>query len=125
MYELLVRDTFSAAHNLRDYEGKCENLHGHNWKVEASVKGAELGGSGMLLDFKLLKGALGEIIEAFDHKYLNEDVAEFKRLNPTTENLAAVIYKKLGALLPEGVAVNAVTVWESEHCSATYTEGDG
>lgn len=122
MYELNVESQFSAAHNLRDYKGKCENLHGHNWKVRISVVAAELNPQGMALDFTVLKHNLDEVLSYLDHKYLN-DVSPFDGINPTTENLARWISEKIAETLPEKVYVKAVTVWESEKCSATYYTG--
>jgi 6-pyruvoyltetrahydropterin/6-carboxytetrahydropterin synthase len=120
MYELVVSDYFSAAHDLRGYKGKCEALHGHNWKVEATLAGAKLDSLGMVVDFTDVKKALAEILERYDHRYLNE-TEDFKKINPTTENLARRIYERLAKALPKHVAVKSVTVWESERCCARYT----
>ena len=122
MYELRIEDTFAAAHYLRDYEGKCENLHGHNWKVEVMLRGEKLGKGGMLVDFKTAREILSDVLGRFDHKYLNE-VKEFEKVNPTTENLARILYEAIGARLPGGVSVSRVTCWESDRCGASYFEG--
>jgi 6-pyruvoyltetrahydropterin/6-carboxytetrahydropterin synthase len=124
MYEVSVQGHFSAAHNLRGYRGDCERLHGHNWRVRATVAAARLDAQGLAVDFRALKRALAKILAALDHRYLNRDVPDFADggLNPTTENLAAWIAGKLSAprALPKGVAVARVTVWESPGCSATF-----
>ena len=118
-YELLVQAEFSAAHNLREYKGKCERLHGHNWHVDLYLAGETLNQEGMLLDFQEAKRILGQALEPFDHAYLNE-VAPFDRLNPSSENLARVVAQAVAAQLPPGVRVAAVTTWESDRCAATY-----
>lgn len=122
MHYLRVEDDFASAHQLREYKGKCENLHGHNWRVRAEVKGRVLDASGMLVDFGILKKILKETLDRLDHKFLNE-TAPFDRINPTSENLAKYLFEELGTALPEGVSVHAVTVWESEKCAAVY-DGD-
>jgi len=118
-YELFVRAEFSAAHNLREYRGKCERLHGHNWRVDLRLEGNHLAADGMLLDFVEAKRILGEAIEEFDHAYLNE-TPPFDRLNPSSENLARVIAEAVAKRLPAGIRVAAVTTWESDRCAATY-----
>jgi 6-pyruvoyltetrahydropterin/6-carboxytetrahydropterin synthase len=119
-YELLIQDWFSAAHNLRGYEGKCEKLHGHNWRVDVRLEGDRLDNQGMVLDFKEGKRILSEALEPFDHAYLNE-VPPFDGLNPSSENLARVIAEAVAKRLPEGVRVAGVTTWESDRCAARYT----
>jgi 6-pyruvoyltetrahydropterin/6-carboxytetrahydropterin synthase len=121
-YELFVQTEFSAAHNLREYRGKCERLHGHNWRVDLRLAGDTLNAEGMLLDFVEAKRILGEVLDPFDHAYLNE-LAPFDRLNPSSENLARVIAEGVAARLPSHVRVAAVTTWESERCGATYRPG--
>ena len=118
-YELSVQADFSAAHNLRQYRGKCERLHGHNWRVDLRLAGERLGDEGMLLDFAEVKRILSEVLDRFDHRYLNE-VPPFDRLNPSSENIARVIAEAVAERLPEGVCVASVTTWESERCAATY-----
>lgn len=93
MYEIRVEADFSAAHFLRDYNGKCENLHGHNYKVYAHVRGEKLNEGGMLLDFSLLKKALREVCKTLDHTNLN-DMSVFDQ-NPSAERIATYIFKKL------------------------------
>jgi 6-pyruvoyltetrahydropterin/6-carboxytetrahydropterin synthase len=121
MYELLVQSEFAAAHYLREYEGKCENLHGHNWKIEMVLRSSKVDRAGMLIDFKHARSILSSVLEAYDHRYLN-DVGEFKDVNPTTENISRILYKAIGERLPEGVKVAKVTCWESDHCGSSYFE---
>ncbi len=118
MYKIKVEGHFSSAHNLRGYKGKCESLHGHNWKVEVELAGDKLDKSGMLTDFKLLKARLNKILEKLDHKYLNK-LPYFKRVNPTSENIAKFIYDNLALKLK---GLKSVTVWESQNCRAGYEE---
>lgn len=119
MYKLKVIDSFSAAHNLRNYKGKCEELHGHNYKVEVVLGGLELDEDGLLIDFKDIKTSLKKILETLDHKYLNE-VTIFVDTNPTSENLAKYIYNEMKKLWHEGI--DSVTVWETENSAASYFE---
>jgi len=119
VYQLDVETDFSAAHQLRVYRGKCENLHGHNWRVRVTVAGDTLDAAGMLVDFAKLKRLLAESTSAYDHRFLN-DVRPFSEVNPTSENLARILADDLALRLPAGIQVSAVTVWESERCSATY-----
>jgi len=123
MFRLTVIDSFASAHQLREYRGQCENLHGHNWKVEVVVEGRRLDHGGLLLDFKNLKGALKEVLKELDHTFLN-DHPFFQERNPTSENLAFFIFKKLEEILRvyPAIRVKAVTVWESEKAGATYLE---
>jgi len=118
-YELLIGSQFSAAHNLRHYKGKCERLHGHNWRVDLRLAGEEVGEAGMLLDFIEAKRLLGEVLADFDHAYLNE-IPPFDTVNPSSENLARVIAERAAGRLPAGVRVASVTTWESDRCAATY-----
>jgi len=119
MYNIKADAEFSSAHNLREcYKGKCEDLHGHNWKVEAVVEREGLDKAGMVFDFKFLKTELKAVLEKLDHKYLNE-IAYFQQVNPTSENIAKYIYDSLKQSIPE---LKSVTVWESENSSATYYE---
>jgi len=116
MYSLKVQGTFSSAHNLRGYKGKCEDLHGHNWIVEIVVRSTQLDNIGMVLDFKYLKKKLNACLERMDHKYLNK-LDYFKKINPTSENIAKYIYKKLK---PQISLLYCVTVWENSTSSASY-----
>jgi 6-pyruvoyltetrahydropterin/6-carboxytetrahydropterin synthase len=118
MYSLKVQGAFSSAHNLRGYKGKCEDLHGHNWIVEIVIKSGQLDDIGMVLDFKYLKKKLNACLEQMDHKYLNK-LGYFKKINPTSENIAKYIYMKLK---PQIFLLSCVTVWENSTSSATYEE---
>ncbi|MFA4967330.1 MAG: 6-carboxytetrahydropterin synthase QueD [Candidatus Margulisiibacteriota bacterium] len=118
MYELTIEDTFAAAHQLKGYQGPCENLHGHTFRVQAHIKGNNLKKEGFLIDFKEIKSALKEIIAEFDHHNLNE-LSYFKTENPTSENLARIIFQKMEKQIP----VSKVTVWESPTSSASYYNG--
>ncbi len=123
IWQLTVRSEFCAGHALRCYQGKCENLHGHNFAVEATVQGEKLHAEiEFLMDFKELKLILKEILEGLDHGILNER-APFDRINPTSENLAQYIWQKMQNKL-EGSTVNmhSVTVSEKSAQSATYIE---
>jgi len=117
MYELMIEDTFSAAHALRGYDGPCENLHGHTWKVQVFLKGDKLNKIGILVDFKDVKAKLDKVIDKYDHQNLN-DLAEFKEQNPSCEILAKLIFEKLKKNIEE---LTKVTVWESEKTAASYT----
>ncbi len=122
MYEVTVICDFSAAHSLRDYKGKCENLHGHNWKVEVSVESEGLNHLGMVIDFKILKEETKGLLEGLDHRYLNE-IEPFDRVNPSSENIARFIFDRLSEKVNgEGRRVKEVKVWESEDAYATYRE---
>ncbi len=125
MYELLIITSFSSAHNLRGYQGACENLHGHNWKVEVEVRSGGLDSLGMVVDFKSLKEKARGVIERLDHRYLNE-VPPFDTENATAENLARHIFREISAAIGGGgfgdVRVSRVRVWESESAAASYFE---
>ena len=119
MHELVVETDFAAAHNIRAYGGNCERLHGHNWKVRVVLRARRLDRLGMVMDFREVKKRLTEVLAALDHQYLNE-IAPFRKVNPTTENISQYIAKHLAKRLRKGVSVSKVTVWESEHCAAAY-----
>jgi len=123
LYELTVRSAFEAAHFIDGYAGKCSRLHGHNWIIEAVVRGEELDNLGMLIDFKILKAELNKVLEEFDHRFLNE-LKVFAEENPTAENLARKIYNKLaGAEIFSGATkLYAVKVFESPNSCVTYYE---
>ncbi len=120
MYELKVITNFSAAHQLRNFEGACENLHGHNWKIEIYVTSETLNEAGIVIDFRVLKEHVNTIMADLDHKFLN-DLKAFKNHNPSSENIARYIAEQLSLSLndPE-IKVNRVTAWESETSCATY-----
>jgi 6-pyruvoyltetrahydropterin/6-carboxytetrahydropterin synthase len=122
MFEVSVDETFAAAHNLRNYKGKCENLHGHNYKVRITLAGPQLDGVGLLYDFVHLKQVIQTVIRALDHKYLNE-LKPFDVLNPSAENIAKHIYDETSKQIhqtPNGAGISSITVWESDVTAATY-----
>jgi len=119
MYTVKVRSHFNSAHNLRGYKGKCEALHGHNWYVEVAAGSDTLDELGMVVDFKELKGDLKDILAELDHTYLNE-LEYFKTHNPTSENIAKYIFDRMSGA-DTGYKVSAVTVWETDTASATYS----
>ncbi len=120
MFRLAVKKEFSAAHSLREYQGKCEGLHGHNWKVEAVVIAKETDSRGLVMDFHDIKEILNNVLEVLDHKHLNS-IVYFKKVNPTSENIAKYIFKNAGDKLKSaGCKLKEITVWESDNCSATY-----
>ncbi len=121
MYKVKVVESFSAAHFLRNYKGKCESLHGHNWKVEAEVSSNSLDSLGLVIDFKELKEKLRKILEELDHKLLN-DLDYFKEKNPTSEEIAFYIFSKLKHQLPEGCKLVRISVWEKDTSCASYEE---
>ncbi len=120
MYFITIEKDFDAAHYLRDYHGKCENLHGHRYVVRVTIKSEKLDKSGLAYDFTVLKKQLGEILERFDHTCLN-DVPPFNKINPSAENIATEIYKKLKPKLKgESVAIDEIEVFESPTSKVTY-----
>jgi 6-pyruvoyltetrahydropterin/6-carboxytetrahydropterin synthase len=122
MYEITVQKTFSAAHTL-DIGSEREELHGHNFKVEATVASEGLNADGLVLDFRVLKGWVNTILEELDHTYLN-DRAPFRDISPTSEHIARFIHDRLEEnATPLGLQVSRVAVWESEGSKATYTRG--
>lgn len=122
MYELMAEATFNAAHQLRGYRGKCERLHGHNWKVQAHVMAEKLDEIDIAIDFHELKDMLDEVISQFDHSFLNE-VFPFTEKNPSSENIAKWIFDTLKRKIKDKpVHLSAITVWESDTASATYYE---
>ena len=122
MYRLKIQTSFAAAHCLTHYQGDCENLHGHNWKVEVSVTARELDKAGLGIDFKQLKSTTITLLKGLDHKYLNE-LAPFREVSPSSENIARYLYDELSRTLNDGnVNVAMVTVWESDFACASYYE---
>jgi 6-pyruvoyltetrahydropterin/6-carboxytetrahydropterin synthase len=122
MYQITVEGHFDAAHALRGYQGKCENIHGHRYRVAVSVKAAGLNEIGLAYDFTELKKHLGDILGRYDHTSLN-DIPPFDKINPSAENLAATIHKELKIRLKDApVTLVSVTVWESPGSSVEYRE---
>lgn len=122
MYELMIESQFASAHQLRGYKGKCEDLHGHNWRVQVTVSSDKLNDIGIVVDFHDLKAMVNEVVSSLDHTFLNE-LFPFTEKNPSSENIARWIYetvkKKIGK---DHYSISSVTVWESETASATYYE---
>ncbi len=122
MYHLTIITNFAAAHNLLNYQGDCENLHGHNWKVEVTVYTENLDNAGLGIDFKILKKHTKEVMNYLDHKYLN-DLDAFKDISPSSEHISRFIYDRLVVGLSEyDVTLEKITVWESDNAYATYTQ---
>ena len=120
MFEITVEETFAAGHALRNYHGRCENVHGHNYRVQVTLAGTELDQAGLLVDFSEVKRVLHAVVDRMDHQFLN-DVAPFDVLNPSAENMARYIYEEIGRQMPPGGArVDAVKLWETDTASATY-----
>jgi 6-pyruvoyltetrahydropterin/6-carboxytetrahydropterin synthase len=121
MYTIAIEQHFDAAHFLRGYEGKCEALHGHRYKVIAMVNAPKLDDIGMAYDFGLLKKHLGEILSRFDHTCLN-DVPPFDEINPSSENIAATVYKELKPKLAgESITITGIEVWETPQSWVIYS----
>ncbi len=125
MYEVTVERTFAAGHYLRHYKGKCENPHGHNYKIRVTLQGRELDAAGLLLDFKDLKSVMKKTIERLDHQMMN-DIEPFTVLNPSAENIAKYFYDQTNTELKDltdgRVSVKDVTVFETDVTTATYYE---
>ena len=122
MYELKIVTNFSAAHRLENFYGKCESLHGHNWKVEVFLLGNRLDDAGLVKDFGVVKAKAREVLAELDHAYLNE-LPAFTQQNPSSENLARYLFERLGAVLNgDGVRVSRVSVWKSDTSCASYFE---
>lgn len=123
MYEIKIIRRFAAAHKLRGYRGQCEKIHGHTFKVEVKVQARKLDRLGLVMDFHDLKELADEIITCLDHELLNE-LAPFKKVNPTSENIARYIYDELKTQVGKnGPKLKKVTVWESEDSAASYYPG--
>ncbi|MBP1752712.1 MAG: queD [Geobacteraceae bacterium] len=122
MFRLTITTSFASAHNLINYQGECENLHGHNWKVEVSIEARELDHAGLAIDFKILKAETNKLLKSLDHKYLNE-IPPFNDLSPSSENIAKFLFYELRKRLDtDNIKVSEVTVWESDFASASYYE---
>ena len=122
MFEVAVEQSFASAHALRNYKGRCENVHGHNWKVRVVIEGEKLDATGMLVDFLDVKSLMGEILHRIDHQFLNE-IPPFDNINPSAENIAEYFYQQMTDRLSETlvpVRVREVKIWETEIQSATY-----
>ncbi len=120
MFEISVDYTFAAGHALRGYKGKCENVHGHNYRVQVTVAGEKLNSIGLLMDFVDLRGSIKTLAERLDHRFMN-NLEPFDKLNPSAENLAKYFCDELGAQVKDqGLHIQAVTVWETDTTSATF-----
>jgi 6-pyruvoyltetrahydropterin/6-carboxytetrahydropterin synthase len=120
LYEIKIVTSFAAAHNLRNFRGKCENLHGHNWKIEVVMRGRQLDESGMLVDFGVVKQITRDALSEIDHRYLN-DLEFFKENNPSSENIARYLFERLAQKLDTARrCVYSVSAWESADACATY-----
>ena len=121
MFELTIEESFAAGHALRQYRGKCENVHGHNYRCQVTVEGAELDRIGLLVDFVELKKVVHAVIDRLDHQWLN-DLPQFDVLNPSAENIAKYIHDEVSAGLGtrDGVRIGMVRLWETDTSSATY-----
>ena len=118
MFEIRVESSFSSAHRLRGYKGKCEDLHGHNWKIEVFIQTEKLDKIGMVDDFKRMRTLLNQILKKLDHAFLN-DLPYFKKINPTSENIAKYIFDKLQEK-DKKLKLKKVTVWESDTSAASF-----
>ena len=126
MFEVTVEETFAAGHALRGYRGKCENVHGHNYKVQVTLQGAQLDAVGLLVDFVEVKRILHAAVERLDHQFLN-DVPPFDVMNPSAENMAKYLYDEIhaglqAAGLPVPVEVAQVRIWETDTSVAAYRQ---
>lgn len=122
MFRLKILTSFAAAHCLINYQGDCENLHGHNWRVEVTVRAGELDDAGLGIDFKILKAETNQLLKTLDHKYLNE-LPPFSGLSPSSENISRFLYRELSNKLnTDNIRVETITVWESDFACASYSE---
>jgi len=125
MFEVTVEDSFAAGHYLRNYKGKCENPHGHNYKVRVTLAGQELDKAGLLRDFKELRDVMRHVIDRLDHQMIN-DLEPFTTVNPSAENLAKYFYEETNRKLDHRtngrVRVKDVTIWETDETTARYFE---
>jgi 6-pyruvoyltetrahydropterin/6-carboxytetrahydropterin synthase len=127
MFEVTVEQTFAAGHSLREYKGKCENIHGHNYRVRVTVEGTRLNGIGLLVDFVDLKRAVRRVIDSLDHQFIN-DVEPFTTVNPSAENLAKYFFDEVSSALDlqassfnnHPVRISQVKIWETDTSIAVY-----
>ena len=123
MFEVSVEQTFAAGHALRNYKGKCENVHGHNYRVRITMQGDQLDSTGLLLDFLDVKSLIGGVVDYLDHQFIN-DLPPFDELNPSAENIAKYFYDRVSGGLKNDVPVRVseVTIWETDTTTARYSE---
>jgi len=120
MFEVSVEETFAAGHALRNYHGKCENVHGHNYRVQVTLAGEELNATGLLVDFAEVKRLIRAVVARLDHQFLN-DLAPFDDINPSAENISRYFYDQIsGGMNGAGPKVREVKIWETDITSATY-----
>jgi 6-pyruvoyltetrahydropterin/6-carboxytetrahydropterin synthase len=119
MYRVSIETHFDSAHQLNGYPGACGRLHGHRWRIQVEVETGQLDPVGISVDFKALSAWTDSILERFDHQYLNE-VPPFNKINPTAENLGKHVFDELASMLPAGVRMSRVTVWESDKYAVSY-----
>jgi 6-pyruvoyltetrahydropterin/6-carboxytetrahydropterin synthase len=120
MFTAKVIEGFSAAHRLRGYQGDCERLHGHNYRVEVAVESPQLDAAGIVMDFRDLKQILKDVLNGLDHQYLN-DLEPFTTINPSAENIAEYIFHAVSGSIKTPVVLKEVTVWENDSCCVTYS----
>jgi 6-pyruvoyltetrahydropterin/6-carboxytetrahydropterin synthase len=123
MFEVTIEETFAAGHALRNYRGKCENVHGHNYRCQVTLEGPELDDIGLLVDFVELKRVVHGVLDRLDHQWLNE-FPPFDVLNPSAENMARYIYQQVaeGLKVRDGVRIALVKLWETDTAYATYRQ---
>ncbi|MCE5274287.1 MAG: 6-carboxytetrahydropterin synthase QueD [Syntrophaceae bacterium] len=121
MFTVKVTDSFSAAHRLKGYQGNCERLHGHNYRVEVSIESPVLDAIGIVVDFREVKTLLKDALEGMDHQYLNE-LDAFCEANPSAENIARHLFTTLAGAVRPPARLTEVVVWENENCRVAYTE---
>lgn len=121
MFEVCVENTFAAGHALRDYHGKCENVHGHNYRVRVTMEGEQLDATGLLVDFVEIKRLTNSVIDKLDHRFIN-DIAPFDAINPSAENIAKYFYDEIdsGLKTDTPVRISEVKVWETDVSAAAY-----
>jgi 6-pyruvoyltetrahydropterin/6-carboxytetrahydropterin synthase len=121
MFEVLVENTFAAGHALRNYRGKCENVHGHNYRVQVTVQGERLASNGLLVDFADVKKLMNKVVNYLDHQFIN-DLPPFTEINPSAENIAKYFYDEMaqGLLVEVPVRIAEVRVWETDTSVAVY-----
>ena len=124
MFTAKVIEGFSAAHSLRGYQGDCERLHGHNYRVEVAVESAMLDACGVVVDFRDLKTHLKKVLDGLDHQYLNE-IEPFTTINPSAENIAKYVFHSISGAVEPLVRLKEVTVWENDSSCATYSASVG
>jgi 6-pyruvoyltetrahydropterin/6-carboxytetrahydropterin synthase len=125
MFQVSVEETFSAGHALRGYKGKCENPHGHNYRVRVTVEGPQVDATGLLVDFVQVKQVIREVMGRLDHQFMN-DLQPFKTVNPSAENVAKYFYEEISKKLkelPPGARVTDVVLWETDTSRAQYRPG--